>query len=150
MHTMGLRHEHSRFDRDKFVSVDLQSRTPTVGREDWFSFGLTVPKLALVSAGNFLKILATDKRYTTYGTPYNYYSAMHYSLSNLKPKVRIESQFMCLFNWQSFLLRRNQWSSHWSAWATTQPITIWSKFGESSLVPFQAYLIFLQLLSLKF
>uniref|UniRef100_A0AB38ZEU7 Metalloendopeptidase n=1 Tax=Oncocephalus sp. TaxID=2944721 RepID=A0AB38ZEU7_9HEMI len=57
LHVLGLKHEHSRPDRDQYVTIIQENIAP--GKEH-----------------NFIK--ASPLEYTTYNVPYNFLSVMHY------------------------------------------------------------------------
>uniref|UniRef100_A0AB38ZEJ4 Metalloendopeptidase n=1 Tax=Oncocephalus sp. TaxID=2944721 RepID=A0AB38ZEJ4_9HEMI len=60
LHVLGLKHEHSRPDRDEYVTIIQENIAP--GQEH-----------------NFEK--ASPLEYTTYDIPYNYLSVMHYPIN---------------------------------------------------------------------
>uniref|UniRef100_A0AB38ZEB0 Metalloendopeptidase n=1 Tax=Ectomocoris sp. TaxID=3104572 RepID=A0AB38ZEB0_9HEMI len=71
LHVLGLKHEHSRPDRDEYVTIVKKNISPE-------------------KMHNFIK--ANPKEYTTYGVPYNYLSVMHYpsvafSIDNKSPTI---------------------------------------------------------------
>uniref|UniRef100_A0A0N5BDM2 Metalloendopeptidase n=1 Tax=Strongyloides papillosus TaxID=174720 RepID=A0A0N5BDM2_STREA len=57
LHALGLEHEHSRYDRDKYIRIYLQNVDPHQQKD-------------------FQKV--SKKEYSTYGIPYDYGSIMHY------------------------------------------------------------------------
>uniref|UniRef100_A0A0K0FTP2 Zinc metalloproteinase n=1 Tax=Strongyloides venezuelensis TaxID=75913 RepID=A0A0K0FTP2_STRVS len=57
LHALGLEHEHSRYDRDKYIRINLQNLDPDQKK-------------------NFQKV--STREYSTYGIPYDYGSIMHY------------------------------------------------------------------------
>jgi len=57
IHLLGFKHEHSRSDRDSYVDIHWDN-------------------IQEGHAKNFIK--ADDKKYTTFGVPYNFKSVMHY------------------------------------------------------------------------
>jgi hypothetical protein len=75
LHAIGLTHEHKRIDRDDHIIVYWENIRPgSVGK----MFKLLKRLFSLKGKeGNFVKV--NPNRYTTYDTPYETKSLMHYS-----------------------------------------------------------------------
>jgi hypothetical protein len=128
LHTLGMLHEHQRYDRNSYVNV--KSRSDLDQSSQWYKTNMD--KIAHKNKYRFLWWTWSKTNSTTYDTPYDYNSVMHYR----------NGYFHGLDNgnfdyWSDYQLNNTRWGSvNCDTWLTPWDIyTVRRLYGLSRTIP---------------